>query len=89
MCNWVARMEYISVGILALGSLLYSCLGPYYRALSVDIAVDIAVLSIPMVSLVLTSILLTASIRLQINSNPEREASKVRTICFEHCISSD
>lgn len=83
--DWVARVEYTSVGLLALGSLLYSCLGPYYQEPSVENAV---LYSIAMVSLVLTSILLTASIRLKIKSNPEREGSKVRTICFERCISS-
>lgn len=83
--NWVARVEYTSLGILALGSLLYSCLWPYYQEPSVENAV---LISICMVSLVLTSILLTASIRLQIKSNPEREGSKVRTICFGRCISS-
>lgn len=83
--NSVARVEYTSVGILALGGLLYSCLGPYDQ----DPSVEKAVLnSISMVSLVLTSILLTASISLQIKSNPERGGSKVRTICFESCISS-
>lgn len=81
----VARVEYTSVGILALGDLLYSCLGPYDQEPSVEKAV---LSSISMVSLVLTSILLTASISLQIKSNPEREGSKVRTICFERCISS-
>lgn len=83
--NSVARVEYTSVGILALGGLLYSCLGPYDQEPSVEKAV---LSSISMVSLVLTSILLTASISLQIKSNPEREGSKVRTICFERCISS-
>lgn len=83
--NSVARVEYTSVGILALGSLLYSCLVPFYQEPSVEKAV---LNSISMVSLVLTSILLTASISLQIKSNPEREGSKVRTICFERCISS-
>ena len=83
--NSVARVEYTSIGILALGSLLYSCLGPYNQESSVEKAV---LNSISMVSLVLTSILLTASIGLQIKSNPEREESKVRTICFERCISS-
>lgn len=83
--NSVARVEYTSVGILALGGLLYSCLGPYDQEPSVEKAV---LNSISMVSLVLTSILLTASISLQIKSNSEREGSKVRTICFERCISS-
>lgn len=77
---WVARVEYTSVGILALGSLLYTCLGPFYQGPSDGLAV---LISISMVSVVLTTILLTASIRLQIKSNPEREESKVRPICFE------
>ena len=83
--NLVARVEYTSVGILALGSLLYSYLGLYYQEPLIEKAV---LNSIGMVSLVLTSILLTASINLQIKSNPEREGSKVCTICFERCISS-
>ena len=83
--NSVARVEYTSVGILALGGLLYSCLGPYDQEPSVEKAV---LNSISMVSVVLTSILLTASISLQMKSNPERDGSKVRTICFERCISS-
>lgn len=83
--NWVAQVEYTSVGFLALGSLLYSCLWPYYPETSFAKAFLYSSIMVPPV---LTSILLTASIRLQIKSNPEREGSKVCTICFERCISS-
>lgn len=85
MFNWIARVEYTCVGILALESLLYSCLWPYYQEPSVECAVFYSKI---MICPLLTSILLAASIRLQIESNPEREGVKVCFTCFERCIFS-
>lgn len=77
---WVARLEYTFVGILAIWHLLYNCLmlPPPYVAISVLVS---------MVRMVSTSILFAASILLKVRSNPEREESKVRKICFERLIS--
>lgn len=74
--NLVARLEYTFVGNLAIWHLLY----PYNCYLP-----DWVLMSI--VHMVSTSILLAASIRLKLRSNPEREESKVRKICFERLIS--
>ncbi len=82
--NCVARVEYTSLGILAILTLLHYCLGPYYQRPS-DLEMSV---SKSMVYIVLTSILLAATIRLKIKSIPERDESKVRTICFGCCISA-
>lgn len=77
--NLVARLEYTFVGNLAI-YLLYNCL-----TLPPPYVTDWVLMNI--VYMVSTSILLAASIRLKLRSNPEREESKVRKICFERLIS--
>lgn len=74
---WIARVEYTSVGILAIWDLLYYCSRSPFKRLPVLEAIEF---SMSIGHVILTSILLAASIRLIIKSNSEREESKVRTI---------
>lgn len=81
---WVARVEYTSLGILAIWDLLY-CLWPPYESRLAFQAISV---SMSMIHVVLTIILLAASICLRMKSNPARDEHKVRTICFERYIST-
>lgn len=91
---WVARVEYTSVAILAIWDLLYIWLRlPYNVYFDWPLCegrsgLNAISVSISMVHVVSACILLATSIRLKIKSNPVREKSKARTICFEHCISA-
>lgn len=94
MLYWVSRVEYTSLGILAISDLFYYIffwpyLEPYFaRLLPFKPTKTILVLpvSIRMIHVVLTIILLAASIRLKMQSNPARDISKVRTISYERYI---
>lgn len=84
---WVARVEYTSVGILAIWDLFSICLWPPYD-IRLALAFKAISVSMSMIHVVLTIILLAASVRLKIKSNPARDGSKVRTIRCERCISA-
>lgn len=73
---WIPHVAYTSVGILATWDLLYYCSRPPFNRLPVLEAISV---SMSIGHVILTSILLAASIRLKIKSNPERDESKVST----------
>lgn len=95
----VSRVEYTSLGILAIWDLFYNFLWPYvgqyyarlltnYERLLAFEAILLLTVSMRVIHIVLTIILLIASIDLEMQSNPARDISKVRTISYERYISA-
>lgn len=95
----ILRVEYTSLGILAIWDLFYNFLWPYvgqyyarlltnYEQFLAFEAILLLTVSTRVIHVVLTIILLAASIDLEMQSNPAREISKVRTISYERYISA-